>query len=157
MSEIDEVIARVPQWQGCSIVVAPLNGGLTNTNFKVEVDGMPYVVRVPGHQTELLSIDRRNEYNNTLIAARAGLGARPLYYAPEQCAMVLEYIPGPTMSAAWMRAPEMIPRIASSIRLLHSGPTFRNRFNMFRVMEYYLQVVGSAPSRSPTAIARTRW
>ena len=54
---------------GKNISIQPLSGGLTNTNFKVEVDGMPYFVRVPGESTDLLAIDRNNEYHNSKAAA----------------------------------------------------------------------------------------
>ncbi|MCI0550699.1 MAG: choline/ethanolamine kinase--aminoglycoside phosphotransferase, partial [Anaerolineae bacterium] len=69
MAVIDEVVTKIPDWSGKNIVVTPLSGGLTNSNFKVEVDGTPYFVRVPGVSTELLAIDRANEYHNTKAAS----------------------------------------------------------------------------------------
>src|SRR5690349_4376214 len=83
MTSIDDVIARIPAWQGCQVRAAPLAGGLTNTNYRVEVDGAAYVVRIPGQNTELLSVDRAHEYHNTLAAAQAGVGARILHYLPD--------------------------------------------------------------------------
>lgn len=141
MASIDEVVARVPQWQGRAIAVAPLSGGLTNVNYRVEVDGTPHVVRIPGKHTALLSINRAHEYHNTLAAAQAGVGARVVHYLPDLCVMVLELIPGATMSPASLRAPGMVPRIARSVHMLHAGPPFANTFNMFRLVEFYLQIV----------------
>jgi thiamine kinase-like enzyme len=141
MTTIDEVIARIPSWRGCSVLVAPLAGGLTNTNYRVEVDGAPYVVRIPGQSTELLSVNREHEYHNTLAAARAGVGARVAHYLPDIPVMVLEFIPGPTMSSDRLREQVTIPRIARSVRILHSGPRFVNEFNMFRTMDFYLDIV----------------
>lgn len=141
MATIDEVIAAVPTWQGRMIEVVPLSGGLTNINYCVTVDGTRYVVRLPGKDTTLLSINRAHEYHNTLAAAEAGVGARVVHYLPDLCVMVLEYIDGETMSGAALRQSEMILRIARSIRLLHAGPRFANTFNMFRLVDFYLEIV----------------
>ena len=61
MTTIDEVIARIPDWHGRDVRAAPLTGGLTNTNYRVEVDGTPYVVRIPGASTDMRSVNRQHE------------------------------------------------------------------------------------------------
>jgi thiamine kinase-like enzyme len=149
MTTIEDVIARIDDWRGCDVRPAPLAGGLTNTNYRIEVDGTPYVVRIPGESTELLSVNREHEYHNTLAAARAGVGARIVRYLPEVSVMVLEFIPGPTMSSARLRERETIPRIARSVRMLHGGPAFVNEFNMFRTMDFYLDIVRRNDMRIP--------
>ena len=53
-SDVDALVARVPQWTGKHPVVRPLHGGITNRNYVVTVDGAEYVVRIPGERTELL-------------------------------------------------------------------------------------------------------
>lgn len=146
-------MARIPAWQGHSIRVAPLTGGLTNMNYRVEVAGTPFVVRVPGEKTELLSINREHEYHNTLAAARAGVGAKIVQYVPELSVMVLEFIHGPTMNGALLSGPGMRPRIAESVRRLHAGPAFVNEFNMFRTMETYLEIVRAHGMKIPAGYA----
>ena len=55
-----EAISRVPQWAGAhEIKTSPLGGGITNRNFRVDVDGESFVLRIGGEKTELLGIDRR--------------------------------------------------------------------------------------------------
>ena len=51
---IGQVIAAVPAWAGRSVVAERIQAGLTNTNYRVEVDGTPFFVRIPGAATELL-------------------------------------------------------------------------------------------------------
>ena len=75
MSLIREVVNQIPDWNGKDISIIPLSGGLTNSNFKVDVDGEPYFVRVPGADTELLAINRENEHHNTQAAHGAGQNA----------------------------------------------------------------------------------
>lgn len=140
MSVIEEVVTKIPEWKDRRISITPLSGGLTNSNFKVEVDGAPYFVRVPGASTELLAINRENEYHNSKAAHEAGVGPKVLYYLTEECVMVLEFLNGTTMSKGSLNAPGMPTRMAQAIKKLHSGPRFLTDFNMFRLTDYYLQI-----------------
>ncbi len=140
MTVIDEVVTRIPEWNGKQIVVTPLSGGLTNSNFKVEVDGLPYFVRVPGAGTELLAIDRANEYHNTKAASEAGVAPKIFHHLPEYNVMVIEFLDGKTMSKDALNAPGMPTRMAQAIKRLHAGPRFLLDFNMFRLTEYYLSL-----------------
>ncbi|HSR20520.1 MAG TPA: choline/ethanolamine kinase family protein [Anaerolineales bacterium] len=140
MPTIEQVVAGLQDWQGRQIEMERLSGGLTNTNFKVTVDGAPYFVRIPGESTELLAVDRRNEHFNAQAAADSGVGPRILYHLPEFDVMVLEFLKGDTMSNAQLGRPEMPGRIAAAIKRLHAGKRFLHDFDMFRLTEYYLGV-----------------
>ncbi len=137
---IEQVVEYLPDWRGKPVDARPLSGGLTNTNYKVEVDGTAYVVRIPGASTELLAVDRANEYHNTKAAAEAGVGAQVVHYLPEFNVMVLEFIHGETMSIAKLKEPRMPTRMAQSIKRLHAGPRFLHDFDMFRLTEFYLKI-----------------
>jgi thiamine kinase-like enzyme len=143
MSRADEAIARVALWKGEDVQISPLSGGLTNENYLVSAAGNRYVVRLPGQSTELLAIDRANEVHNTRAAATTGIGPRVLEVIPDLDVMVLEFIDGPTMSARSLQSDEMAKRMAASFRRLHSAPRFLQDFNMFRLIESYLQIVES--------------
>src|SRR5512147_1051939 len=119
---IEEVVQKIEDWQGKAVEIQPLSGGLTNTNFRVKVDGQSYFVRIPGASTELLAVDRQNEYYNSRAAAETGVGPQVLYYLPEYEVMVLEFIQGKTMSNQTLNEPGMPSRIAEAIKRLHSGP-----------------------------------
>ena len=149
MAVFEEALAQIEDWKGRNILIQPLSGGLTNSNYKVKVDGTAYFVRVPGESTELLAIDRDNEYHNTKAAAEAGVAPRVLYYLPEQCVMVLEFLDGQTMSMDALNAAGMPTRMAKAIRQLHSGPRFLSDFNMFRLTEYYLGLCQERSIRIP--------
>jgi thiamine kinase-like enzyme len=146
---IEQVVEKIADWRGKAITTQPLSGGLTNTNYRVDVDGTPYVVRIPGASSELLAINRENEYYNTKAAAEAGVGAKVSYYLPDEKVMVLEFIHGETMSIASLQRPGMPARIAQSLKMLHAGPRFLHDFNMFRLTEYYLNIAGEHEVRIP--------
>jgi len=140
MSIIEEVVNKIPDWDGKDVVITPLSGGLTNSNFKVQVDDVPYFVRVPGADTELLAINRDNEFHNSKAAFVAGVGPKVLHHLPEYNVMVLEFINGKTMSKDSLNEPGMPTRMSEAIRKLNDGPRFLLDFNMFRLTEYYLSL-----------------
>jgi thiamine kinase-like enzyme len=137
----EEAAAKVSLWRGKPYTISPLSGGLTNENYLVESDDKRYVMRLPGQSTDLLSIDRENEVYNTKAAASTGIGPKVLEHLAGTDVMVLEFIPGPTMSAPSLQTKEMTARMAQSFHRLHAAPRFLHDFNMFRLIEYYLRIV----------------
>jgi Ser/Thr protein kinase RdoA (MazF antagonist) len=85
---IEEILELVPELTGAESV-SELAGGLTNTNYKVEVDGRAYVVRISAKDAGLLAIDRENEHQNSVAAAEVGVGAPVVAYLPERSVLVL--------------------------------------------------------------------
>jgi thiamine kinase-like enzyme len=144
---IDEVTRRM--WPGSEIRIAPIAAGLTNQNFRAEVEGTPYFVRLPGQSTDLLAVDRGNELHNTRAAAKAGVGPGVVAVDSETGAFALEWVDGRTMSIEAFREPGGPARIAEALRQLHAGPRFRDDFNMFRLAEYYLGVADDRSIRIP--------
>jgi thiamine kinase-like enzyme len=149
MTMIEEVVAKINDWKGRKVSIQSQSGGLTNTNFKVEVDGKPFFVRVPGESTELLAIDRNNEYHNSKAASEAGVGPKVIYHLPEYNVMVLEFLNGSTMSRDSLNEAGMPTRMAQAIKKLNRGPHFLSDFNMFRLAEYYLKICKEREIRIP--------
>ena len=144
---IEDIVARI--WPGSEIRISPIEAGLTNQNFRVDVEGVPRFVRLPGQSTDLLAVDRGNELHNTRAAAATGVGPTVIDHDPASGALVLEWIDGRTMSNEAFAEPGMPARIAASLRRLHAGTRFRDDFNMFRLSEYYLRVVDERSIRIP--------
>jgi thiamine kinase-like enzyme len=136
---IEQAVKLVDDWNGKKIDIFPLSGGLTNTNYRILVDGSSYVIRVPGQGSQLLAIDRSNEYHNALAAATTGIAPRVNYYFPQHSIMVLEYLQARTMSNQTLNLPGMPSRIARSLQKLHAGPGFLRSFNMFDLTRQYLR------------------
>ena len=69
---------------------------------------------------------------------------------PGSGAFALEWIDGRTMSnAAFAAEPRAVKLIAAALLRLHTGPRFRDDFNMFRLTERYLGVVDERGLRIP--------
>jgi thiamine kinase-like enzyme len=149
MTSIEDVLGRVEAWRGREVAATELSGGLTNTNHLVTVDGERYVVRIPGRSTELLAVDRVNERHNAAAAATTGVAPAIVEVLEDLDVMVIEYVDGTTMSASTLRTPEMVRRVAASLRRLHAGPSFLKDFDMFRLTEFYLGVCDERDVRIP--------
>src|SRR5207245_9075790 len=108
LSRAEAAAGRVSLWRGKDGRISPLSGGLTNENYMVEAGGERYVMRIPGTSTELLSIDRVNEVHNARAAASTGIGPAVLEHIPELDGMVLEFIPGATMSVQTLQSDRMV-------------------------------------------------
>lgn len=124
-----------------------LSGGLTNRNIKVETDHGDYVARISSNESGLLSIDRNNEFNNSKIAAEAGIGA-PIYdYKAELGLLVIGFLPGKTFDGVDVANNAL--RIAESVKKLHSAKPFLLDFDMFQIQQRYLDLVIDRGFRLP--------
>src|SRR5256712_6923385 len=149
LSRAEDAVGRVSLWRGKEVKITSLSGGLTNENYLVEAGGRRYVMRFPGASTELLAIDRANEVHNTGAAASTGIGPAVLEHTRELDVRVLEFIPGPTMSAQTLQSERMVWRMAESFKRLHAAPRFLKDFDMFRLIEDYLTIVEEHDVRIP--------
>lgn len=147
-AKIDEVLSLVPEL-AVARSISELAGGLTNTNYKLETDDGAYVVRVSAKDAGLLAIDRENEYQNSVAAAEAGVGAAVVAYLPGRGVLVLEFIEGRTQTAEDLRRGDRLDWIAAACRRLHGARRFRDDFNMFRTRERYLGIVQERGLRLP--------
>jgi len=91
-TNIDEAIARISDWQGKKVSYTSVAGGITNPNFKVNVDGTNYFLKIPGDGTDF--IDRDCCHAANMIASDSGTGAKVYYYFPDTGVEVFEWLEG---------------------------------------------------------------
>ena len=147
---LDALLDRAPSLAARPRTVQALPGGLTNRNYKVTTPDGVFVARAwASGGGDLLAINRDHEYANSVIAARAGVGAPVLDYRPADCLLVIGYIAGRTYTAADVSDPANTTRIAAACRLLHAAPRFGNDFDMFEIQPRYRSVIRSRGLRLP--------
>ena len=127
--------------------VRPLEGGITNRNYRLDGPTGSVVVRVSDPGSSLLSIDREAERVNSMAAAASGAAPEVVEHAPGL--LVVRWVEGPPLDAAGVGDPANWPRIAQACRTLHAGPAFAGRFDMFDVQAGYLAVVRERGFRLP--------
>ncbi|MGZ4280542.1 MAG: phosphotransferase [Gaiellaceae bacterium] len=116
-------------WPGREARVTPLSGGITNRNFKVEVDGESYVLRIGGRDTELLGIDRYNEHEASIAASRVGIAPEVLRY--QSGYLVTRFVDGEPGRI------DDVEEVARMLRRFHDSTRIGGRFDAFRVVEAY--------------------
>jgi thiamine kinase-like enzyme len=137
---LEEVIARIPDWTSARTVTSTLGGGITNLNYRVDVEGKSFVVRIPGKDSELLGIDRQREHACTLAASQSGVGPQVVHYLEAEKILITSFIPGRAISMEEMGQPTTIRRVAESLRHYHSGPAFPGTFSVLGTILEYLRI-----------------
>jgi len=118
--------------------------GLTNINIAVEAPAGRFVLRLPGKGTEEY-INRGNEKTAAEVASGLGVNA-PLHYFDGKSGLQLSgFLEGAvTMSAERFRDRGAIARAAASLRRVHrSGESFASRFELFAMIDDYLELLDS--------------
>ncbi len=152
---IEQAIARIPSWQGApSPTVIPLAGGITNFNYRVDVNGELFVVRVWAENAGLLGIDRRREYSCTVAASQTGVGPEVVHFLPDEGILVTRFIAGRCLSPEEQPGPELMERVVQSMHRYHAGPAFEGLFSPFRTVEEYLRVARRHGTPLPEDIDR---
>lgn len=74
---LETAVAKAAMFRNKPLRYAPVHGGISNSNFRIQLDGNPfeYFVKIPGLGTEMF-IDRRAAFDASRKAAAAGLGPR---------------------------------------------------------------------------------
>jgi len=147
---LEGLLDRLPSLASGVLAVEPLTGGLTNVNYKVSTDKGDLVLRVGRESSGCLAIDRTNEFENSIAAAEAGIGATVVERLEDPSVLVIRYIEGKTLSAADLRGGAYIERVAAACRQLHSARRFRDDFDMFSLQRRYLSLVKEHGYRLPS-------
>jgi thiamine kinase-like enzyme len=135
-ADLRRIAERVPEWHGYDLHAEALAGGLTNLNFLITGPPHEYVLRITG-DAEMLGADREAEYAATVMAAGLGIGPEVLAYLRPEKILITRFVHGKGLPVAQMRAPEMIARVAATLRRLHAGPPVAATFSAFGIVEMY--------------------
>lgn len=134
---IEHILEQIPGWSGKELVVAPLLGGITNQNYRVDIAGETFVLRIGGKGTRLLGINRGHEHACTAIAAQLGIGAEVIHFLASEDVLVTRFIVGSAISVETAAQPETLARIVAAMKRYHEGPTFPGAFSPFATVRDY--------------------
>jgi thiamine kinase-like enzyme len=132
----------------------PLEGGITNRNYRVRFGGRDCVVRLPGKNTELLGIDREAERAATAAAAALGIGPDVIAFEPEHGCLVTGFIDARPVAADELRA--RAAEVAQALRAIHAGPSLPASFSPFERTARYERIARERGGTIPAAYAEVR-
>lgn len=150
--DIEALVARVPEWTGRQVVLTPLHGGITNTNYVALVDGHRYVVRVPGERTELLGIDRANEAEAATRAAELGIGPAVAGRLPGVGTLITELVPGHHIEGRPFA--QHLSVVVGLLRRFHESGPLAGAFPIHRVVEWHARDAASHGVIPPSSYDR---
>jgi aminoglycoside phosphotransferase len=117
----------------------PLDGGITNHNFRARFGEHDVVLRIAGHQTDLLGIDRAAERLATEAASALGIAPPVLVFLPEHACLVTTFVPGTPIDEDALRGPSAVAAVARALRAFHDrGPQLLTTFDVPRIARGYL-------------------
>lgn len=144
-------IATIPEWTGLEPEVTRITIGITNRNFKVDIGGESFVVRLSGENTDLLGIDRGAENEAASAAARAGVAPEVFAYLPERSALITRFVQGSHISEADLQREDVLRTVVGSIKAIHAGPPVSSSFPVFRIVEDHRDVAATRGITIPSA------
>ena len=155
MASLDEVLPyldRVPDLENVDrdeIAVEKL-GGLTNRNYKLATRLGTFVLRIPGAGTSEY-INRENESLAARITSEIGVNAPLIYFDERDGVQLTRFIEGAaTMNVEHFKDLGAVRRAAQSLKRVHDcGEKFRNRFELFQMIDEYLEVLAKKDAPLP--------
>ena len=153
LSQLAETVERLSATLGPAAgEPVPLEGGITNRNYRMRFGDREVVVRMPGKDTGLLGIDRGAERAANECAARAGVAPGVAAMLEDPPCLVTEFVEGEAMNAEQLRRPERLGEVAEALRALHGcGEQLPSAFSAFRVVETYAERARSRGAEVPAA------
>lgn len=148
----DRLIAQLGPLEG---EPTPLEGGITNRNFRARFGGTEVVVRMPGKDTELLGIDRRGEAEANRCAAAAGVAPEVIALLDEPPCLITRFIEGRAAEAAELCDPAALTEVAAALRAVHACPPVEPTFSAFRIVEDYAAKAVARGATVPAAYERS--
>jgi thiamine kinase-like enzyme len=135
---LEGAVAAVERlWPGRPANVTELGGGITNRNYKVDVDGDAFVLRIGGAKTSLLGIDRAVEYEAGRRAYEVGVGPEVVSFDPSRGWLVCRFVDGRPISLEEMRDPAVLARVVNALRSFHNAAPIPGRFDAWAVARDY--------------------
>ncbi len=150
MDDVHSHLLRVPRFAGLGpdAYKAERLAGLTNRNYKIALERECFVLRVPGEGTAEY-IDRRVEGINARIAAEAGVNAEVVFF-DDRGVQLTRFIDAVTMNAERFKDLGAVARAAAAFRRMHTfGWSFASRFELFQMMDGYLELLRKKDARIP--------
>ena len=120
-------------------------GGMSNKNFRVDLDGKSYVLRVPGNGSDGM-VERANEEYNAMESCKLGVNPSIRYFNASNGIKLADFIEdAETLNAATIQRHDNMRKIAKIYQIVHNSHIrLKNEFNIFREIEKYDVLIQAA-------------
>jgi thiamine kinase-like enzyme len=154
--DVAAAIAAVPGWTDAQPVVAPIEAGITNRNFRVDVAGESFVLRLAGRDTDLLGIDREAESEAGSAAAEAGVGPEVFVWMPEHSCLITRFLTGEHIPQEDLQREDILASVVRSLKAFHGCKPIQSSFPVFRIVQDYRRLAAERGVAIPAAYDEAR-
>jgi thiamine kinase-like enzyme len=146
MPELAAIIARLePELGPLEGRPRPLEGGITNRNYRLRMGGEDLVLRLCDRGAEVLGIDRTTEEIASRRAAAERIAPPVVAFLADVPALVTRWLPGGDVPLEDMRTPVVMAQVAAMLRRLHATPALPSAFAIFRLVEQQRALADGLP------------
>jgi thiamine kinase-like enzyme len=140
LTQLAEIVDRLARDIGpLAAEPTPLEGGITNHNFRARFGDEDVVIRLPGKDTDQLGVDRAAERDAGEAAGRVGVGPEVIALIEDPPCLVTRFIEGDPVSSEKLRDRALLAEIATALRAVHGAGPLQATFSPFRVVEQYAE------------------
>ena len=139
--KINRILELIPEWKNKAIKIKPIIGGITNINFMISVDEKKYFLSMKDSKSDILKVNFRNKYYNNNICGQNNLSPNVTHFFESDNLLVTEFYKSDPVSAKLFKNHAKIKDLTEKIKLLHNVRPFLNKFNMFNLIHYYINLI----------------
>lgn len=149
LENLQSIVCECMKVEGNRIKSISPIGGMTNKNYKVQIDDEFYVLRVPGNGTEEM-ISRSDEIKNAVYANKIGVDAKLIYFNEETGVKVSEFIENAeTLSPKSAKKQSIMEKVTDILRKLHNFDLeMDNDFDIYEKIEKYENLLIKAKGKN---------
>jgi thiamine kinase-like enzyme len=157
MPALNTIISRLePELGPLEGEPQPLDGGITNRNYRVRLGGEDLVLRLCDQGAEILGIDRTTEEIASRRAAAERIAPAVVAFLSDVPALVTRWLPGGDLTPEEVRSSGVLGQIAELLRRLHRSPALPTSFDVFRIVERQRDLAAALPSSYDEVLALAR-
>jgi thiamine kinase-like enzyme len=148
---VEAAIAGVPGWSGRGLRYGRLVGGISNSNWRIAIEGEPrrFFLKIPGAGTEMF-VDRIAANEAARIAHAVGLGPEVVFFDPATGLEVHEFLDGyRACTNADFQKREIQLAAVDCYRRLHAGQTLALTKTVFDMVDEHVAQVAELGGKRP--------
>jgi thiamine kinase-like enzyme len=140
-ANVEQIIRRVPLWRDANdLSYAPLGGGITNQNYKIETGGEQFVLRIAGQNTGLLGINRDTEFAASKAAGDLQIAPEVVYFIQPEGYLVTRFIDGSPLPPEEVKKQENLRKIVGMLKVFHASPPIPGTFWVPQIVRDYTEI-----------------
>lgn len=140
MRDIKDIVNEVDMWKNAtSISYEPLNGGCSNCTYKVNVDGVNYVLRINGEQNRFLGLQREDEAAAVSVANGKGIAPKVFTSANQGEYLITEYIQGTIVDPKDIHTSDFIENVVKVLLKVHQVEGINRECSPFYLVNKYIE------------------